>query len=117
MKVVSDKLVRVATLGGAVVVLQPGVERTVSDEIGLLLLQEGAKQVSDSAKKTVEATAQVEVDDSNDVLEAIARLVEIGDPNDFKADGSPKAAPLNKAVGRQVPTDERAAAWEEYLNS
>lgn len=120
MKVVSDKKIRVATLGGAVVTLEPGIERTVADEIGVLLLQEGAKQVSDSAPKketvVVEETVAVE-DTGTDVLEAIERLVETGDPKDFKADGSPKAASLNKEAGRTVPTEEREAAWEEYLNS
>lgn len=120
MKVISDKKIRVATLGGAVVTLEPGVERTVADEIGVLLLSEGARQVSDTAPKveTVVIDEVVEVtEDGTDVMEVIERLVEIGDPKDFKADGSPKAAALNKLAGRVIPTDEREAAWEEYLNS
>ena len=34
MKVVSEQELRIATLSGAVVLLQPGVEREVADEIG-----------------------------------------------------------------------------------
>ena len=43
--------------------------------------------------------------------------MELGNPEDFKADGSPKAAVVNRAVGRTVRSEEREEAWEIALNS
>lgn len=126
MRVIADKPIRVTALSGVVITLQPNVERTVSDEIGILLLQEGATQIGKEESATsVAAPAAAEeavaeaplADDGSDILEAIANLVEVGDPNDFKADGTPKAAALNKVVGRSTTVAEREAAWSEFLNT
>ena len=51
MKIISDKNLRVATSWGAVVVLEAGKERELSEEIGLLALQQGAKEVGAKSKK------------------------------------------------------------------
>lgn len=51
MKIISDKNLRVATTWGAVVVLEAGKERELSEEIGLLALQQGAKEVGAKSKK------------------------------------------------------------------
>ena len=51
MKIISDKNLRVATTWGAVVVLDAGKERELSEEIGLLALQQGAKEVGAKSKK------------------------------------------------------------------
>jgi hypothetical protein len=40
-----------------------------------------------------------------------------GDPKKFKADGYPKAAVVNKVMGKTIDTDTREAAWESILNS
>jgi hypothetical protein len=40
-----------------------------------------------------------------------------GDPKNFKTNGHPKAAVVNKAMGETIGTDEREAAWESILNS
>lgn len=45
MRIVSDKDLRVAMLSGAVVVFEAGVAREISEEIGLVALQMGAKEV------------------------------------------------------------------------
>lgn len=122
MKVIADTEIRVATLSGAVVVLQPGVEREVADEIGLEALKLGAKQVSESKKVEAAPSLPEEVPSSDlqvagEVLKGIEDLVELSDPMDFKADGTPKATAVNRVVGRVVRTDEREAAWEAFLNS
>lgn len=124
MKVVSDREIRVATLSGACVLFMPMVEREVSDEIGLLALQLGARQISDTKKvepTAVETPKQPEVieyvEPKGDVLAGIEKLVEKADPEDFKADGTPKASALNRVVGRNVSTEDREAAWEAFLNS
>ena len=43
MKIISDRELRIATTWGVAVIFHPGIEKEVSDEIGLLALQEGAK--------------------------------------------------------------------------
>jgi hypothetical protein len=127
MKVIADQEIRVATLSGAVVLFEPGVEREVSDEIGLLALQQGAKQVDAApvapAPKAVvindvpEVEALEPVVTIDDVITGVEKLVELGDPDDFKADGTPKASALNRVVGRNVSPEEREAAWEAFIKS
>jgi len=51
MKIISDKNLRIATTWGSVVVLEAGKERELSEEIGLLALQQGAKEVGKSGKR------------------------------------------------------------------
>jgi len=125
MKVISDQDLRVATLTGAVVLFKAGVEREVSDEIGLVAIQSGAKQVGDSAptaEVVVEETVTVTVEEpavepSADLIDAMNALIEQANPDDFKADGSPKATAVNRVAGRTVQQDEREQAWEQALNS
>jgi len=76
MKVISDKEVRVATLTGAVVLFQAGVEREVSDEIGLIALQMGAKEIK-AAESTVEEEVAV-ADEPEVVIEQEAAAPDSG---------------------------------------
>lgn len=126
MKLISDREIRVATLSGAVVLFTPGVEREVSDEIGLLAMQQGAKQLSAKAEPApapviiqnnpdVEAYEPVATID--DVVAGVEKLVELSNPDDFKADGTPKASAVNRVVGRNVSSEDREAAWTAFLNS
>ena len=113
MDIVTDKPLRIATLTGAVISFEAGKPLTVSEEIGLLAMQEGAKQLQPSAAISEPAPDRKELE-----LELVlAAMMEKGSPADFKADGYPKAAAVNKAMGRTVSTDERTAAWESVLNS
>lgn len=133
MKVVSSEDLRVATLSGSVFMFIAGEPTECSDEIGLAAMQMGAKS-ADSG--TVEETPAVTADEPAperanwygeaeaeedvppaDLVAAMETLIAEGDPNNFKADGGPKAAVINKAVGRTVSTSEREAAWEEALNN
>lgn len=125
MKVIADQEIRVATLSGACVLFQPNVEREVSEEIGLLALQMGAKQVG-VAKAVEETVAPIDEIDFgipedpkvlDDVIVGIEKLVESASPEDFKADGTPKASALNRVVGRTVSTEDREAAWEAFIKS
>lgn len=121
MKIISDKPLRVATLSGAVVMFEAGVMQEIADEIGILAIQMGAKE--HNKKYVEESKAEIadfeevteETDDS--LVEALQKLIEVGSPDDFKTDGSPKAAVVNRAVGRTVRSEEREEAWETALNS
>jgi hypothetical protein len=130
MKVISDKEVRVTTTGGTAVIFHPNVEKTVADEIGLLALQMGAKQVDSKEIKeapapiTIELADEVEASEEveegemdKELLDCLEKLIDEGHPDNFKADGAPKSQVVNKLMGRHVPSDERDAAWEIVLNS
>lgn len=130
MKVIADREIRVATLSGACVLFSPGVEREVSDEIGLLALQLGAKQVGVAKEpepvakpvaqpeaKAADVEAFEEFKTLDDVINGIEKIVQFADPEDFKADGTPKASAVNRVVGRTVSTEDREAAWEAFLHS
>tara|TARA_R100001460_G_scaffold57141_1_gene96887 strand:- start:268 stop:618 length:351 start_codon:yes stop_codon:yes gene_type:complete len=116
MKVISEQDIRIATLSGAVVLFHAGKPREVADEIGLLALQMGAKEVKGKAEVEVVADAPPEPD-VDELVGIMQDLIKDGDPQNFKADGTPKAAVVNKAAGRTVSTDDRLAAWEAALNS
>lgn len=124
MKIISDKDLRVATTSGAVVLFKAGEAREVSSTIGAIALQMGAKQVGAYVPKPViDVQPEVEVveapasEDDEKLIEVLQKLIELGNPDDFKADGTPKAAVVNKALGRTVRTEERERAWEIALNS
>lgn len=122
MKVVCDKDLRVSTLSGAVVLFKAGEPREVSDTIGSIALTMGAKQVTEAKPapepaQEIELTIESEVDTSEDLLEVMEKLVDKGDPEDFKSDGTPKAAAVNRVAGRTVRTEEREKSWEAFLNS
>ncbi len=148
MKIISDKNLRVATLWGSVVVLEAGQERELSEEIGLLALQQGAREIGSTKNIKIEepvkvdtvtirarnedghyiaddpetpdvneAFKEVQVGDVSEVVVAIEQLVSDGHLANFKQNGEPKAAAINKAVGRTVAPEERVKAWEQVINS
>ena len=126
MKIVSSESLRVTTLGGTAVLFEAGVPREIADEVGLLAIQMGAKEYNDkyveeqNAKEAVfeeviEVQSSVQIDD--ELVTCLEKMMDEGDPKNFKTDGYPKAAAVNKALGRTVDTDAREAAWESILNS
>lgn len=137
MKVIADRDIRVATLWGAVILFEAGVQQEVSDEIGVLALQLGAKQVLPDAPAPAlapaavpapepipvptapfDGTGYIESDpDISAVLEAIEKIVQVGDPHDFKSDSTPKAAAVSRVLGRNVSPELREAAWDKFINS
>lgn len=131
MKLVSNKDLRVATTHGAVVLFKANEPREVSDTIAAVAMQMGAKQLTDAPKPIldepsipVEELLDLDLDlDSEEesidenLVDALKQLIDLGNPEDFKADGTPKAAVVNKAVGRTVRSDEREKAWEIALNA
>jgi len=122
MKVVCDRDLRVSTLSGAVVLFKAGEPREVSDSIGSIAMTMGAKQVAEAKPapepaQEIELTIESEVNTSEDLLQVMEKLVDKGDPEDFKSDGTPKAAAVNRVAGRTVRTEEREKSWEAFLNS
>ena len=120
MKIVSSESLRVTTLSGAAIVFEAGVETEVSPEVGLVAIQMGAKEVrrKEQAVKEVPEEAVVVVSEvSDDLVQALEKMMDEGSPDNFKSDGSPKAAAVNKAMGKSIDSDARDAAWEAVLNS
>lgn len=125
MKIVSSEDLRVTTMGGTAVLFEAGVPREISEEIGLLAIQQGAKELKGSTvveevidvSVAEEATVEEAVQLDSELVTVLEKMMDEGNPDNFKADGYPKAAAVNKAVGRTVDTDAREAAWESILNS
>jgi len=120
MKIISDKPLRVATLGGTAVLFEAGVAREIADEIGLLAIQMGAKEVSAKTPKEapVEESLPQETEEGNDdLVQVLKNLIEEANPSSFKNDGTPKANIVNKILGRTVRSEERESAWEIALNA
>ena len=125
MKIVSDKPLRVATLGGAVVLFEAGVVREMSEEIGNIAVQMGAKEYNKKYVEEVNAEEAVfevvveaeTVEVSSLLVTVLEKMMDEGDPKNFRTDGFPKAAAVNKVMGETIGTDEREAAWESILNS
>jgi len=132
MKVVStEKDMRVASLKGHVIILKADEPTEVREELGLIALEQGAKIISDEPKEVIEEVAEVadeepeiviesaeSEDDGFEELVAVMKgLIETGDPDNFKTDGTPKAAVVNKLSGSTITTEQREAAWEEALNA
>lgn len=124
MKIVSSEALRVATLSGAVILFEAGVPREVAEEIGLIAIQMGAKELKgDHVEKVeveetvVEEVVEISTQPDADLVTVLEKMMDEGDPKNFKADGYPKAAAVNKAMGRTIDTDSREAAWESILNS
>ena len=126
MKIVSSESLRVTTLGGTAVLFEAGVPRDIADEIGLLAIQMGAKEYNDKYVEEEEAeiaevieivVPEVSVQLNTTLVTVLEKLMDEGDPKNFKTNGHPKAAVVNKAMGETISTDEREAAWESILNS
>ena len=125
MKIVSDRPLRVTTLGGTAVLFESGVVREVAEEIGLLAVQMGAKQYNERYIEESEAEVAVFEDvtpsetpvDNSSLVTVLEKMMDEGDPKNFKADGYPKAASVNRAMGVTISTDEREEAWTSILNS
>ena len=117
MKVVStEKDMRVASLKGHVIILKADEPTEVREELGLIALEQGAKIISDEPKEVIEEVTEVADEEPEIVIESaeseddgfeelvavMKELIDKGDPDDFKADGTPKAAVVNKLSGSTI---------------
>ena len=72
--------------------------------------------VHDAPPPPPEPEPEPEVVEEDPLVVALEGLIEEGDPENFKKDGTPKAAVVNKLAGRAVTTEERDTAWQVALN-
>ncbi len=124
MKIISSESLRVTTMGGTAVLFEAGVPREIADEVGLLAIQMGAREYNDKYveedKAEVAEFEEVVIETAQpneDLVTCLEKMMDEGDPKNFKADGYPKAAAVNKVMGKTIDSDAREAAWESILNS
>lgn len=128
MIVVHPTGVRIATLSGSSFVLEPGVERDLPDHLGVLALGKGARLVEASQPVEQEATAPVVIPtvevahqpadvvvetDHQKLVKIMKDIISRGQRDEFRGDGMPKTALLNRLAGRALTEEEREAAWLE----
>ena len=114
MKVVSDTELRVALLNGIIIILGANEVKEVPEEVGVAALAMGAKQVLDEDSKE-EAVVVEEPSEEDELVAKLVALMEEGDPDNFKKDGTPRAPVVSALAGRSVSTEERETLWEIAL--
>lgn len=120
MKIISDRKLRVTTPWGAIAILHPGEPKEMGDEFCRYAIQQGARAYVEGTDDIEEAVFEEVIEEPSvdtELVEALQKLIEEADPNSFKGDGTPKAAVVNKMLGRTVRADDRDAAWEIALNA
>lgn len=131
MMIVSDKDLYVSLGNGGACRFKAGIARDVPDPLGLEALRKGARQVVDMKPADPEPKPELnsatpppveqeeekqeEEDHSDDLVSVMAKIIERANPDDLRADGTPKATVVNKLVGRTVEVEEREEAWAEAL--
>ena len=120
MKVVHTSDLRIATLTGHIVSLKANIPADVPDFIGVMALGQGAKQVLEDGETPVvpaEIPAPPAVSPAEARMQKLVRVMQeiivTGDPSNFRQDGQPKSAILNRLFGDTVLEDERTLAWGE----
>ena len=129
MKVVHPTGVRIATLSGAIINLAANEVRELPDYLATLALGHGAQPVhEDHEPVAVADTAKAEhlnIEVPHEVVKAAVptdheKLTKImkemiirGDTTEFRNDGQPKNAILNRLFGKAVTEEMRTAAWAE----
>ena len=133
MMIVSDKDLYVSLGNGGACRFKAGIARDVPDLLGLEALRKGARQVVDTkpadpepkpelnsatppapAEEPKEPEQEV-VEEIDDLSAVMTKIIERANPDDLRADGTPKATVVNKLAGRAVEVDEREEAWAEAL--
>jgi len=134
MMIISDKDLYVSLTNGGACRLKAGIPRELPENLGLEALRKGARQGSEPkpvdpppkpelnsgtppapAEEPKEPEQEV-VEESDDLSVVMAKIIERANPDDLRADGTPKAAVVNKMAGRSVEVDEREEAWAEALS-
>jgi len=111
MKVVSDKDLFVSTAWGANIWLKAGVEAELGQQMGLRAIELGATHITTVVEKVVIEPKQ------DSLVTVLEKLMDEGNPKDFKADGYPKNSVVKSKMGKAYTADEISEAWESVLNS
>jgi hypothetical protein len=105
----TDKAIFVSLTTGFAFTMQPGAEREVKDYVAEVALERGCVPVEGGKRKAKAAPVE-------SVSEAVAAIVEEGDPTKFTKAGKPKVQAVRDAVGQDVPADVVNEAFEELTD-
>ena len=127
MKIISDEDMYVSTTWGASIRLYAGEPKEVGNDIGLVDIQQGAREVKEPStlasdigvidKEEISDAIVVEVDEDRDgkLESAMKQILEDGDPKDFTSDGMPKQSAIKAVFGEQIDSDEREEVWAKVI--
>ena len=131
MKIVSDSDMYISTTWGASVRLYAGEPKELGDDISLVALQQGAKEVKEgvsvsesptilaSEEEEVEDAIVIDINDNRDredkLKAALQQVLDEGSPSDFTTDGLPKQSVIKGVFGEQISSDERDEIWAEII--
>jgi len=133
MMIISDKDLHVSLTNGGACRLKAGIPRDLPDLLALEALRKGARQGGEpktadpepkpelnsgtppAPAEEPEELEQEVVEESDDLSAVMTKIIERANPDDLRADGTPKATVVNKLAGRSVEVDEREEAWAEAL--
>ena len=143
MKIVSNEDMYISTTWGASIRLFAGEPKEVGDDIGLVAIQQGAKEVREDIKDPSILASEIGVIDKEEIQDAIVledveiveeveeivfegdredrleaamkQIMENGDPKDFTTDGLPKQSVIKEAFGEQITSEERDEAWAKII--
>lgn len=125
MKIICTEDMRIASLRGHVVLIKANEPRELPKDLGILALEQGAKifseqpEVIEEVTKIAEEKVEIVVEEKDDfqkLVDVMITLIDEGNPDNFKVDGTPKAVVVNKLSGSTITSEQREAAWEEALN-
>lgn len=131
MKIVSNEDMYVSTTWGASIRLYAGEPKEVGNDIGLVAIQQGAREVRGagevstnpsviaSEEEVIEEAIVVEVNDNRDredkLKAALEQILDEGSPSDFTSEGLPKQSVIKGIFGEQISSDERDEVWAEII--
>ena len=130
MKIIASEDMYISTTWGASIRLYAGEPKEVGDDIGIVAIQQGAKEVKndDTPSLVVEAEIIEEAEVIEEVEEvvfegdregkleaAMKQIMDNGDPKDFTAEGLPKQSIIKSAFGEQITSEERDEVWAKII--
>ena len=118
MKIISDEDMYVSTTWGASIRLYAGEPKEVGNDIGLVAIQQGAREVRGageastnpsgiaSEEEVIEEAIVVEVNDNRDredkLKAALEQILDEGSPSDFTSEGLPKQSVIKGIFGSRI---------------
>lgn len=108
---VSDRDLVVASPTGRSALLRKGVPRSLPALLQPFALAAGAKQVSGAPAQAPEK--QSKAPEIGDIVAAIKRIMDRGNPADFTAAGLIRMNVLDKEVGHDISAEDRDAAMAQ----
>ena len=136
MKIVSDSDMYISTTWGASIRLYAGEPKELGDDISLVALQQGAKEVKEGglvSKSPTILASEIGVIDEGEVEDAIVidindnkdredklkaafqQILDENSPSDFTIDGLPKQSVIKGVFGEQISSDERDEIWADII--